>query len=350
MLGTVGFSTVTTAATPLSSDTQMALVKTIFGNISPKSVTSSGSGIISAQNMMYRHSVTIYDSQTFKLKSTIPDTVSLFTFGFSKNKGLFKGAPVEGAYSPDGNYLYITNYSMYGNGYHHEGHDLCSPASHYDTSFAYRINLRTKKIDEIYPVGAVPKGIAVTPNNKYLLVSNWCSYSLSIIDIALHKTIETIYIGAYPRGVAISSDSKRAYIAEMGGTRIHVVNLLDFSISAIPIGVNPRAIALSPDGKYLYASLNQSGRVAAWNLQKNRPGAIVQTGKDARSLAISADGSALFVTNYLSGTVSKIRTKDMTLLQTIKVCKSPIGITYDAPTARTWVACYEGLIKVYDNK
>ena len=51
----------------LSSDTKLALIKVINGNISPKSVRSSGDGVASAQNIMYRHSVTIYDEKNFEL-------------------------------------------------------------------------------------------------------------------------------------------------------------------------------------------------------------------------------------------------------------------------------------------
>ena len=333
-----------------ASDTKLVLVKTLTGNLSPKSVTSSNTGLISAQNMMYQHSVTIYDSTTLKLIATIPDSVDLSTYGYSKTPGVYRGAPVEGAYSSDGKFLYVTNYAMYGSGYNHEGHDVCSPASHFDPSFLYRINLSTLKIDDIYPVGTVPKGIAVAPDNSYVLVSNWCSYNVSVIKISSNKNVKTIKVGAYPRGIAINADSSRAYIAQMGGRQIQVLNLNDFTMTSIPIGSNPRAIALSPDGKFLYATLNLSGKVVSWNLETNKLGASIQTGKNARSLAISGDGSALYVTNFLSGTVSKIRSSDMTLIQTIKVCKEPIGITYDIPTSRTWVACYEGSIKVFDNK
>lgn len=333
----------------LSSQTKMTLVKTITGAISPKSVRSSGTGLVSAHNMMYNHSITIYDANTFDLIKTIPDSVQLSKFGFSKYSTIYKGAPVEGSYSPDGKYLYVTNYAMYGKGYNREGHDTCSPASNYDTSFLYRIDLSSYKIDAVYPVGSVPKVVEVTPDNRYLLVSNWCSYDLKVISIQSQKTIKSIKIGRYPRGIAVSKDSKTAYIAEMGGNRIHVINLEDFSISYIPIGSNPRAIVLSPDNSMLYVTMNLSGKVASWNLLKNRIGRSVATGKAARSLAISSDGSALFVVNFVSDTVSKVRTSDMKTLQTIRVCNEPIGIAFDTPTQRTWVACYGGSIKVFDN-
>ena len=334
----------------VSADTKMSLVKTITGNISPKSVRSSGSGLVSAHNMMYRHSVTIYDANTFELVSTVPDSVQLSKYGYSKYSSIYKGSPVEGAYSPDGKYLYVTNYAMYGKGFNREGHDICSPASGYDTSFLYRVNLAKYEIDNVYPVGSVPKVVEVTPDNKFVLVSNWCSYDLTVISIASQKVVKTIKIGRYPRGIAVSNDSKFAYVAEMGGNQIHVINLEDFSKTYIPIGSNPRAIVLSPDNSMMYVTMNLSGKVASWDLINNKAGKSVKTGKAARSLAISSDGTALFVVNFVSNTISKVRTSDMKVFQSIKACNEPIGITYDSPTSRTWVACYGGAIKIYDNK
>jgi YVTN family beta-propeller protein len=341
---------VTHASEPLSQDTRMKLVKTLSGDLAPKSVLSSGSGLISAHNMMYKHTVTIYDSKTMELVSTVKDSVDLKSFGFSKYSGNYRGAPVEGAFSPDGKYLYFTNYAMYGKGFNKEGTDKCSPSSGYDTSFLSRINLSTYTIDAVYPVGSVPKVVQVTPDNKYILVSNWCSYTVSVISVAEQKVVKSIKIGRYPRGIVVTKDSAFAYVAEMGGNRLHRIDLATFEQTYIPIGSNPRALVLSPDNKVLYATMNLSGQIAAWDLVANKSLGKAKIGQAARSLDISSDGTALFATNYKSGTVSKVRTADLKVLQTIKVCSEPIGITYDAPTARTWVACYGGSVKVFANE
>ena len=327
----------------------MKLIHTINGSIAPKSVRTSGDGVVSAHNMMYRHSVTVYDAKTFELLHTVSDSVSLKDFGASKNSGNYKGAPVEGTFSPDGKYLYVSNYAMYGKGFSKEGTDKCSPADGYDKSFVYRINRNNYQIDSVYSVGSVPKVVEVTPDNKYVLVANWCSYTVSVISVEQNKVVKTVKIGRYPRGIAISNDSSKAYVAEMGGNRIHVINLQDFSTSFIPIGSNPRAIVLSPDNSTLYVTMNLSGRVASWDLVGNKPGKSVRTGEAARSLAISADGSALYVVNYKSDTMSRVSTSDMKVTQNIKVCNEPIGITYDVPTGNTWVACYMGQIKIFSN-
>ena len=338
-----------TPAQSKAVDPSMKLIHTINGSIAPKSVRSSADGVVSAHNMMYRHSVTVYDAKTFELLHTVTDSVSLKDFGYSKTTGNYKGAPVEGTFSPDGKYLYVSNYAMYGKGFNKEGTDTCSPADKYDNSFIYRINRSNYQIDSVYPVGSVPKVVEVTPDNKYVLAANWCSYTVSVISVEKNKVVKTIKIGRYPRGIGISNDSTKAYVAEMGGNRIHVINLQDFTTSFIPIGSNPRAIVLSPDNAMMYVTMNLSGRVASWNLVTNTAGKSVKTGNAARSLAISKDGSALYVVNYKSDTMSRVRTSDMKVTQNIKVCDEPIGITYDVPTGNTWVACYKGQIKIFSN-
>ena len=84
--------------------------------------------------------------------------------------------------------------------------------------------------------------------------------------------------------------------------------------------------------------------------QKNRKIKSVSTGKSARSLAINSDGTSLYVVNFGSGTLSKVNTSNMKVVQNIKVCPEPIGVTFDSETSRTWVACYGGSIKVFEDR
>jgi YVTN family beta-propeller protein len=66
-------------------------------------------------------------------------------------------------------------------------------------------------------------------------------------------------------------------------------------------------------------------------------------------MVISDDGQRLYVVNYGSNTVSKVRTSDMKVLQTVNVNEAPIGITYDPQTREIWVACYSGSIMVFQD-
>ncbi|WP_445243455.1 peptidoglycan-binding protein [Microcoleus sp. M2_C6] len=334
---------------PDNTQGKMTLKKTIYGNISPKSIVYSGDGLFFAQNMMYRHTITVYD-RNFNLVKTIPDTVNLSNFGFSKFKGNYKGSPVEAAFSTDGKYAYVSNYKMYGSGFSNPGTDRCSPAAKHDQSFLYRINTKTLKIEKVIPVGAVPKFNAVSPDNRFALASNWCSWDLSIVDINKNIEIERVKLGAYPRGIVVTPDSKNAYVAIMGSSNIAKVNLIDFSVEWLKnIGNAPRHLTIDPNGKYLYATLNGEGNVAKIDLQTGKVVDKVSTGKAPRSMTISDRGKLLYVVNYFSNTVSKVRTSDMKVLQTVKVNSSPIGITYDPETNQVWVACYSGSIMVFQD-
>lgn len=76
----------------------------------------------------------------------------------------------------------------------------------------------------------------------------------------------------------------------------------------------------------------------------------VRTGSQTRSLAVSDDETALYVVNYLDGTISKVRTSDMEILQTVSVGGRPVGISYDPVTRRLWVADYEGRLIVFEDQ
>jgi DNA-binding beta-propeller fold protein YncE len=60
-------------------------------------------------------------------------------------------------------------------------------------------------------------------------------------------------------------------------------------------------------------------------------------------------GASLYVVNYLDGTVSKVRTADMAILQTEHSRVRPVGITCDAATRRVWVANYAGSLSVFQD-
>jgi YVTN family beta-propeller protein len=327
----------------------MTLKKTIYGNISPKSIVHSGSGLFFAQNMMYSHTITVYD-RNFKLVKTIPDKVNLSKFGFSKFNGNYQGAPVEAAFTNDGKYAYVSNYQMYGSGFDNPGSDRCSPAAQHDKSFMYRINTETLKIEKVISVGAVPKFNAVSPDNRFVLASNWCSWDLSVVDTQKNSEIERVKLGAYPRGIVVTPDSKTAYVAVMGSSDIARVNLTDFSVAWLKnVGNAPRHLVIDPNGKYLYATLNGEGNVAKINLNSGEVVEKISTGSQPRSMTISDDGKLIYVVNYSSNTVSKVRTSDMKVLKTVNVNSSPIGITYDPQTNQVWVACYSGSIMVFQD-
>jgi YVTN family beta-propeller protein len=312
-------------------------------------VVASGKGLFFAQNMMYNHTITVYDRQG-NLVKTIPDSVKLSEYGHKNYPGTQQGAPVEAAFSPDATTAWVSNYEMSGDGFSSGAGDECSPQQNHAQSYLYRIGTKNLNIDAVVQVGAVPKYVEVTPNNRYVLASNWCSWDASVVDPQTNKEVRRIQLGPYPRGIAMDPTSQTAYVAIMGSYDVAAINLNDFSVDWIrDVGQGPRHLNIDPSGKYLYATLNSEGQVAKIDLATKAVVTKVATGSAPRSMVISDDGQFLYVVNYDSDTVSKVRTADMRVVQSVAVNSAPIGITYDAETHQVWVACYSGSIQVFQD-
>ena len=339
----------TTPVGPRSDSTILTRSRRITGEISPKSVVASGHGLVFAQNMVYRHTVTAYRADG-ELAATIPDGVDLSAFGIDGHPGVSTGGPAEAAFTGDGGHAYVSNYSMHGTGFGPEGVDSCTPSSGYDDSYLYRIDTKSFEIDQVIPVGSVPKYVAVTPDDSTVLVTNWCSFDLSIVDVATAREVARVPIGRHPRGIVVSPDSTTAYVAVMGGSEVVRVDLAARSATKLAApGSGPRHIVISPDGSTLYVSNNGSGTITSVSAETGKVLARVSVGSQPRSLAISADGSALYAVSYESSTVTKLRASDLLMLDRKPTDHHPIGITYEPTTRSIWVACYGGSIIVYDD-
>ncbi|MEM8639975.1 MAG: peptidoglycan-binding protein [Cyanobacteria bacterium P01_G01_bin.54] len=325
----------------------MALRTTIYGNIAPKSIVHSGKGLFFAQNMMYTHSITVYD-RNYQLVKTISDSIKLQDYGYPQYAGLYRGAPVEATFSHAGQYAWVSNYQMYGAGFSRPGSDKCTPSQNTDPSFLYRVNTQDFAIDQVVKVGSVPKQVAASPDNRYVLVTNWCTDDLSVVDVARNREVRRIKLGRYPRGIVIDAASQNAYVAVMGSQHIAKVSLTNFKVDWFKnVGRSPRHLNIDAQGKYLYASLNGEGRVAKIDLKTGKTVDKVVTGNAPRSMVLSQDGQHLYVVNYESDTMAKVRTQDMQVVHTVSVNDKPIGITYDAAKGEVWVSCYSGSIMVF---
>lgn len=339
-------TTTTTSPIP-ASQRELTLIDTIGGDLASKSIVAGPNGQFFAQNMMYQHTVSVFD-RDFELVKTISDRVRPFDFGIGTDQALtLQGAPVEAAFLPDGSAAYVSNYHMYGPGYGPEPSDSC-PRMDTDDSYLYRIGTESLTIEEIIKVGTVPKFLAVSPDGSTVLVSNWCSYDVSVVDVAEGKETMRIDVGRYPRGIAFAPDGKTAYLGVMGADKVLRLDMETLEVTAtIPVSGRPRHLVMDPAGEFLYITRNFAGDVVKLDLDTDTIVDTVATGEAPRSMTISDDGEALYVVNYESNTMSKVLTADMREIQELPTGNHPIGITYDAGTDRIWVANYSGTLMIF---
>ncbi len=323
--------------------------KTIRGNIAPKSIVYSGTGLFFAQNMMYCHTMTVYD-RGYNLVSTISDRIDASMLGSGSYKGSYRGSPVEAAFSHKGKYVWVSNYCMYGFGFQNPGNDSCLVRGRPDHSYVYRVNTGDFTIDRTVAVGAVPKFVTASPDNRFVLVSNWCSGDVSIVDTEKCVEVKRVKLGRYPRGIVVDASSAFAFVAVMGSYDVGIIDLNTFSVEWIRnVGRSPRHLVLDPANRYLYASLNGEGTIAKIDLSSKKVEKKVKTGRSPRSMALSSDGRYAYVVNYESNTMSKVRCETMEVVEVVTTEHHPIGITFDPETKQVWVACYSGSIMIFQD-
>lgn len=323
-------------------------MNTFSGNLAPKSIVTDGQGRFYAQNMMYEHTISVYERNRGLVK-TLSDSVKLSSFGYKRFIDTVQGAPCEAALSHNGKYLWVANYGMYGKGFNRLADDECKPDGGFDSSFVFKVNTNTFKIENAIQVGCVPKFLQVY-KDSLLLVSNWCSGNVSVVSLKNEKVIKAYDLKMYPRGLAFDYYANTVYIAQMGTYEIARINLETGIFDSIIVpGRSPRHLCIDNEKRLLYASLNGSGVLAKIDLEIDSAIATVVTGRAPRSMVLTADGKYLYVVNYYSNTVSKVRASDFKVLEYINTKPKPIGITFDDKTKHIWVSCYEGFVQEFED-
>ncbi|WP_240613190.1 YncE family protein [Brachybacterium endophyticum] len=333
-----------------SAQTRMGDRHRITGDITPKSVVSNGHGLVIANNMLYAHSVTVYDAADRDLHATVEDTVQMDDLGFPDYPGASQGAPVEADWTSDGRYAYVSQYQMKGEGHGASGNDDCRNGEKTGRSALLRLDTATMSWDQAIEVGRVPKYVAISPDQSSALVSNWCDKTVSVVDLAKGEVTKEIDVDSAPRGIVILPDDNTAYVTAMYADELFRIDV-DKGTSELvrDTGRKPRHLVLSPDGTRMYLTEAGSDRLLEMDARTGEVLRQVDTGREPRSMDISPDGTALYVVNYYEDSVSKFDVETLSEVQREKVGRNPVGVAYEPTTASVWVANYAGSIDVLDD-
>jgi YVTN family beta-propeller protein len=334
---------------PEASSTTLEQTQTISEPvITPKSVVANGHGLAIANNMMYQNSVTVYDTETGDLVQELSDTISPGSLGVDGYPETVQGAPVEAAWTEDGQHAYVSQYRLAGIGA--SAYDDCRNGDAVAPSAVFRYSVQDEDWDQFIEVGRVPKYQALTPDESRLLVTNWCDFDLSVIDTETGLEEMRVPLSSQPRGIAVMPDNRTAYVAAMYSNELWKVDLETGDAEVIYSEAEfPRHLILSPDSDVLYATFSRSDLLVAFDTETDEVITTATTGREPRTMDISADGTALYVVNYYEDSVSKFEAPSLEEIDRRSTGHLPIGVTYDAMTGSVWVANYSGSITVFDD-
>lgn len=219
------------------------------------------------------------------------------------------------------------------------------------------VDLQTKDIRATLPTGDGPHEVAVSPDGKTAVVSNYGDNqhpgnTLTVIDVPGKKVVRTIELGSYsrPHGVAWLQGDDVAVTVEASKALL-VVSATEGTVKhAIATDqVGSHMVAISPKHRRAFTANIGSGSTTVVDLSANKRITDVSTGKGAEGIAVAPDGSEVWVTNREANTVSIVDPATLKITATLEPGEIPIRVKFTPDGTRALISnARSGDVAVFD--
>ena len=169
-------------------------------------------------------------------------------------------------------------------------------------------------------VGIDPRGVAATPDGRFVFVANYGSNTVSKIatasllnDPGIRNTVVgTATVGTNPWGIAIADtpNGQFAYVVNYGSNNVSVIDTDTLAVvtTISNTGIHSTDVAVTPDGRYAYVAICnsvcrqhgtavQSSMSVIATASNTVVNTMALTGSNPMSVAISPDGRYAYVAN-----------------------------------------------------
>ena len=183
-------------------------------------------------------------------------------------------------------------------------------------------------------VGETPRGVKISPDEKYALVANEVSGTISLIDFKNMTVIKEVPVGKIPHNIVFSTDyndndnnKKLAYITMQGDDQIIIMDMNKFDkVGEITVSKGPHNLDITPDGKYLFVANAGSSDIAVIDIANKQVIKKIPVSTGHHGIDVSPDGKMVYVSGIGSDKVNVIDPIKLELVKQIDVGNGPHGI------------------------
>lgn len=232
------------------------------------------------------------------------------------------------------------------------------------------IDLGRLEVARTLDLPSAVRGLAVTPDGKYVLAADEASGDVAVIDSSNLSVVRRVPIGKNPEFMRMQPDGAKAYVTfepsssgkppgkdgkddDSGApAEVAAIDLRTWTArSFFTGGRETEGIEFSPDGKRVAVANEGDDTVASYDKQT---GKLVQTvdlhslGSRPRGIKVSPDGTRYVVTMENSDTLV-VLDPSLKVEKTVPVDKGPYGVAFDASGQRLFVAAARAkTLQVFD--
>ena len=196
-------------------------------------------------------------------------------------------------------------------------------------------------------VGERPRGIALSPDGKFLYICASDDNTIQIMDTGTLEIVGQLPSGPDPEVIVISPDGAKIYAANEDDNLVTVIDVASRSVEAeIPVGVEPEGMGISPDGKTIVNTSETTNMAHFIDAASHEITHNVLVDQRPRVATFTADGAEVWVSSEIGGTVSVIDNQSRELKQKIGFeipgvpdeAIQPVGVGITSDRSRAFVA------------
>jgi YVTN family beta-propeller protein len=198
------------------------------------------------------------------------------------------------------------------------------------------IDLTNNKVRATLPTGAGPHEVAVSPEGRFAVVTNYGGRepgaSLTVLDVAKAVKVKDINLGDYrrPHGVTWYGSGDEILVTAEANKMLLIVDIAKGAIrQAIPTDQEvSHMVALRPQGDRAFVANIRSGSVTVIDLKTGKALRSISTGAGAEGIDVSPDGKEAWVSNREANTVSVIDAEKLEIVAELKSESFPIRVKF----------------------
>ncbi|MGI4879083.1 MAG: cytochrome D1 domain-containing protein [Janthinobacterium lividum] len=188
------------------------------------------------------------------------------------------------------------------------------------------VDVAKQRVTGKIPVGKRPRGIAASPDGRFLYVAlsgspvagpgvdeatlppaDKAADGVAVVDVATSRILRVLRGISDPEQIAVSPDGARLYVASEDTGQLVVIDPASGGVRArVAVGGEPEGVHASPDGKLVYVTSEEKNELVVVDAAGLKVIARIPVGKRPRSALFAADGRTAYVSGENDATVAAI--------------------------------------------
>ena len=258
---------------------------------------------------------TLYVTNTKSDSASVIDTNTLEVVG---TIALGPGKPNRIVFQPDGKLAWVV---------YDKSHDLGV------------IDAETRKLVRRVRIGGNPYNLAFTPDGRYLYVLDWSSDTsndeIIVWDLANAKVEGRVEVSTWPAHGVFSRDARLFYVSGESAGDVTVIDTAKREIVGRVVhgGGDAMGLALTADGKLLYAAAGENKAILKIDTTTHKVVGTIAVPGIVHESTLTLDGKFLYVTLRKANKLVVVRTADDKIVATVAQRAYPDLVTME-PTGR----------------